>query len=37
MVNANNGWAVSQDHALHLFVKGTNRLDEDARGAAGRW
>ncbi|HZF31524.1 MAG TPA: TonB-dependent receptor [Gammaproteobacteria bacterium] len=31
MVNADFGWAVTKNHALHLFVKGSNLLDEDAR------
>ena len=31
MVNADIGWAVSASHALHLFIRGTNLLDEDAR------
>jgi iron complex outermembrane receptor protein len=31
MVNADVGWAVTESHALHLFVRGTNLLDEDAR------
>lgn len=31
MVNADVGWAVTENHALHLFVRATNLLDEDAR------
>jgi len=31
MVNADLGWALDQDHTFHLFIKGTNLLDEDAR------
>lgn len=31
MVNADLGWALNQSHALHLFVKASNLLDEDAR------
>lgn len=31
MVNADVGWAVTENHGLHLFVRGTNLLDEDAR------
>jgi iron complex outermembrane receptor protein len=31
MVNADVGWALDQNHTLHLFAKATNLLDEDAR------
>jgi iron complex outermembrane receptor protein len=31
MLNADFGWALTASHALHLFVKGANLLDEDAR------
>lgn len=31
MVNADLGWALTESHSLHLFVKATNLLDEDAR------
>jgi iron complex outermembrane recepter protein len=31
MVNADVGWAATKNHALHLFVRATNLLDDDAR------
>jgi iron complex outermembrane recepter protein len=31
MVNADLGWALDENHTFHLFIRGTNLLDEDAR------